>query len=380
MKLIFLLLVILIGCSSNNVGTRVTNPPSQPTQSYVPNFETVINEAALISTTDSEQQVSSGLMRTQLSTLETPYSSWSEIVLNTNSPILRAREARESLQAIGDELLDLINQDTDFDVYDGTHTYTLAETILIDEQADWRVEVDVIEETYIRMVFYHPSDDQIWGYYIVTTNEDGTPTGGHFVYINRTNSSGGSLVDDGEYVYFALVHDFSGNEDNHLVVRADYKDPSVSDETVVFNLHYECQTGSDECTLEYLENNEPSSNSFAERTFSNRTNRTTYDDATLILCSAGTTYSESGTTLATTIQWTGPEAPTDSTVTSGQCSVDTQVAWGNTVYPSTDLPIRPGEGGDGGSAEQFLENNGDITQFETLAPIENISNWPQANF
>jgi hypothetical protein len=188
----------------------------------------------------------------------------------------------------------------------------------------------------------------VQGTYIVAIDEAGEPTRGLFAFFNPGTLEGMRMV--------AFAFDFSDVSKAKFVARAENYLLATED-FFVYQFHQQCSENAD-CFGEYLEINDPP----PTRSLGGVSSRMAWNDNTDLVCIAQTDYSSGQLTLGKAYQFTGPDTPEDSAVTTG-CSVDTThdadgvaaPVWGDHVFTTADLIFRDGDDADmvGGTGLQY---------------------------
>lgn len=359
--LCFLIALFLLGltyCDSNEGGTGISNPPDTVT-SYAPDFDEEISEEALTaSSLSSLIKALTGLGTTR--SLEAPGSNWEDVV--HNGVILNNRTNRSTLEDFSTEVYETV-QELGLTPSEEVEQITLDETTLIDTSAEWIVNVNVDSGTgFLRLFIINPNDTLIWGYYIVELDADGFPQQGMFGYVNRNNLT--TPLSSG-LRFFVVVYNFEDSPENKMVVLGESYDESAST-FIAHQTLYQCYQTDTQCIAEYIEITTPA----PTREFSDRTMRFSWDNDTLEICAAPTTYTDTGIELGTTQLFSG--TPTDANVTTGECEVFPPV-WDGALISTSDFVERYEDTTpNSGYAGDLAGDGSDPISWETILDENNI--------
>lgn len=372
--LFFLLFFSCFGCS-NKAGTGVSNPPTRPTQSLIPDFEASIPQTALTAADDNGafEALTGALSGTLTKALTGPASSWTNIVLD--GPMRDVRYFGQYNESLGDKVVDAINNDTNFGITQDVSSLVLEDTPLVDLIEDLTVDFSWYDssEEFIKMVV-RDNSDRIKAFYLVSTDGNDNPQKGFFAFANPdlVNVNSEVPISGARFLSFAF-----NNEDptqNRMLVRAEVYADTLG-YFVVWQIHYQCNTVVGVCLGEFLEiNTNPSTEA---RAFSPNTIRFKWSEANGSVCVAPTTYDGiNPTTLGETQEFFGPSQPSDGDVTTGTCTIDTP-SWDSKIYSEADLLTRI-EDTNGSTDSEALQALGDggLDGWEEIVTPEAIDVLP----
>ena len=137
-------------CSNEGGGTSISNPPTIPTVSLLPDFDENIFQTTL---TDSSAA-------TSLSYLTDPSTIWSNVVIN--GPFSIAMTNLAELEIWGETVAALIAADTDFSLSSEPTSYLVEDVSIAGVTKTWAVSVSLRDDEFIQVVIYNSTNSKIW--------------------------------------------------------------------------------------------------------------------------------------------------------------------------------------------------------------------------
>lgn len=373
-KTIFKLFLILLlfnacGTTSEGGGTSISNPPTVPSNSIIPDFEENIPETAVTDTdsTETESLITSDWDDTLF--LTGPASAWSSLFLN--GPITISRNLRRVLRTWGEAVSTKIAEDPNFTLSSTPQSFIVQNKRLLGVMKTWRVSIRATDERHIKVVVRNTEDNKIWAYYLFKTDENGDPIKGVFSFVNpdklEFNAPSGLR-------FAAIAFDFSDTATNKMSFTIDVFNSQI-DRFAIFFISYQCDISTKDCVGQFL----PINSQAPEREFGSPSVRYSYNDSSKEVCIETATYGDDNVTFGETQMFTGPEEPQDDDVSEGSCTVATPF-WNERIFRPRDFPDRFGDDNDGGFAGHIRGDGSSDTPWETEIGNNTFENWLLGEF
>lgn len=371
----FFIIVLLLlaasaaGCGTNGAGTGVSNPPTVPSTSFVPDFDEAIDVSAI---TDDSGDVSSlvkEITRPEEAYLSGPAAHWQDVFLE--GPVTWARIFREHFFEFGEELAVMANADADFEISEDVAVVFVGARLLGDHYAPWVARVRMLDSGLIRVVIVNRIDGLVWGYYLFSLDEEGNPVRGFFAFVNYHHLDNPLVTG---IRFMGLAFDFSEGETPRLVTSLDFYDERIS-QGVSFLLLQECLPDEENCLGELL----LVTSAPPERVLSENSVRFKWNRASHAVCLANITYDED-VNLQTTQEFTGPDVPAEDEVTEGGCEL-VGPSWNERIFSTDDLPLRYEDTSTpGGFARIITGDAGDEDSWESALSESLLDDWLEGVF
>lgn len=369
--ILIILTAVLISCGatiSTGGGTSVSNPPTVPSTSLSPDFDDNILETAI---TDSDASLTLSYLELEPNDpayLSGPASNWTNLVLS--GPFARARLMRYRFERWAEAVATLINNNNSFKISSELQYFTTGSKTLGGYESIWRVGIALTDEDLIKIVIKGGPKNRIWGYYLFETDDDGEPLRGVYAFVNplifSSNAASGTRL-------VTMAYDFRNTSTNKMTFTFNRYD-SETGFFAVNHLSYQCNKTAQDCMGELLIiASQPPTRSFSSRSF-----RMSWNDSTKKICAAQVQY-DTSVTLGETQKFTGPDAPSQSSISDGECTVATP-HWSERVFSPDDLPSRYDDSSSGISPSDLFGDGNTLTSWENTINSNTIDSWLSGEF
>lgn len=354
--------------TSSGGGTVVSNPPTVPTTSVSPDFDSNIFETATLGENAALTDESAAFLTAAEAgptSLEGPAGFWGEVFLN--GPVARFRLLRTRFYLMGVRIADAVSASGPIELSETPRTFLIGSRVFFDTTRRWSVSASLRNETLIKAVFRDADTDEIGAYYLFETADDGEPVSGTFAYVNPDTLSSSAAPD--LIRFLSISFDFSDPSRNRLSSTLDAYD-ALAGRYVVQHMQYQCDEMTSDCLGEFLRIDTPP----PSRDFSAKLVRLQWNEETREICLAPVNYSAASVTIGETQAFIGPDAPGDADVETGTCGLG-EPYWATRVFSPSDFPKRFEDDADGGFAGRLFGDGNDVEAWDGFIGPETVDEW-----